>query len=549
MQNKRMDGFLFKTLVISGCENLKLNYPRIDKLNVFPVPDGDTGTNMKMTIEGGLKEIATIDEKDIYDMARKFARGMLMGARGNSGVILSQLFRGLGNGFQGKNSVNAIDLSLAYDSAVKQAYKAVMNPVEGTILTVAREASERMLQIANSRMTIREFFEEYIAQAKATLERTPELLPVLKEAGVVDSGGAGYVVILEGMLAVLQDNPIHSDTIDQMVAPDAFIEKPTELPHGYRLDLRVTFAEDYNAQSFNDDELLTDLKPVASHLIVIHDDEGVQIHAHADHPSDVLAIAQAVGEMSSIKITNIMLEGADDKDEDVLPEEKASLRPAERKKYGIVTVANGDGLIAQLKEIGADVVISGGQSMNPSTEDFINAYDTLNAEHIFVFPNNKNIFLAADQSAKIYKEAEVHIVDTTSIAQGFSALTMLDLSGEPEEILATLAETIKGVTSCAVTYSIRDTKIAGITIRKDDYIGIVDGQIVSSHKTRANTLRDVLKTAVTPGKEVITVIVGKGVSTKESSVYQKFLEKAYPSMQVDFIEGGQDVYCYIMAIE
>ena len=543
MNNKIMNGYILKSIVVSGCENLKINYPEVDKLNVFPVPDGDTGTNMKMTIEGGINEISALDDQNIENVAKILSRGMLMGARGNSGVILSQLFRGLAKGFKDKTQVNAIELAAAYDSAVKQAYKAVMTPVEGTILTVAREASEKMTQIANSMMTITEFYEEYVAEAKASLARTPELLPVLKEAGVVDSGGAGYLCILEGMLSALHDKPIKAE--DSNVSEN-FMEGLELKPHGYSLSLNVLFPEDYDAESFKSEELSNHLKDIANNLVITKTSEGLAITLRADNIGDALKAIQPYGEMVKVKITNL---NVNSKEEEEPKEPQEPVKPAEHKEYAVVTVANGQGLVERLKEIGADYIVSGGQSMNPSTEDFIKAYRSLNADHIIVFPNNKNIFLAADQSAKIYKDAQIHVVPTKSIAQGLSALTMLDLSGEIDEILASLNEVIANVTSGSITYSVRDTKLAGITIKTGDYIGIVDGKIVTSNGSRFSCMKNLLKNAVTEEKEIITLIVGEGVKSRELTDVKKYIERTYPNVEMDVIQGDQDVYSYIISVE
>lgn len=547
----KMDGTLFKAMVLGGAENLKTYYAEIDKLNVFPVPDGDTGTNMKMTIEGGINEIYNLHDTSVQVISKKLSRGMLMGARGNSGVILSQLFRGLTKGFDGYEVVDAIRLAHAFQNGVEQAYKAVMKPTEGTILTVAREASERLNLISSSRMSINEFFEEYINEAKASLERTPELLPVLKEAGVVDSGGAGYICILEGMQKVLNGEEIevcdcgmdhshfsteHHSHLDELRKED-----------GYCVEFVLKLKDELDATKFDDRVVSDDLAKVAEEIAVVTENSLVKGHLHSKKPGEVLNIAQKYGEFQSVKIDVLALEHTEKVHEQ---EEKPKVtRPLERKKYAIVTVASGEGLVKTFKDLGADYIVSGGQSMNPSTEDFINGYDTLNAEHIFVLPNNKNIILAANQSAKIYTESKIHVIETKTIAQGFSALTMIDLTGEVEDVISGIKETISNVTTGQITYSIRDTKVEGIDIKKDDFIGIRDNKIVCANRRKYDAAKALIKASVNDDKSLITIIYGKDTTIKEVNDLQRHIEKNYSNLEVVVIEGDQEVYSYILAIE
>ena len=559
MQIMKLDGAIFKTLVLNGAEKLKKDYQRIDSLNVFPVPDGDTGTNMKMTIEGGVNEIYNSHDTSIYEISKKLSRGMLMGARGNSGVILSQLFRGLNKGFEGFEQVDAIRLAHAFDSGVKQAYKAVMKPVEGTILTVAREACEKMLTISSSRMTINEFFIEYIAEARASLARTPDILPVLKESGVVDSGGAGYLAIVEGMAEALDENFTGTDTYEVAHAvthlPQATAK---EVEFGYCTEFILRLSEEFNSEDFNEQIIYEQINPLGDSIALVKDEDLVKVHIHTLKPGDILNIGQTYGEFIHLKIENMTIqhnesaeithvaEGECPCGEEHFPK---AVKPDIRKKYAIVAVATGEGLIQTFKDLGADYVVSGGQSMNPSTEDFIRGFDMLNAENIFVFPNNKNIILAANQSAKIYTESHIHVVETKTLAQGFSALTMIDLSGEPEEIIQDLEKVIANVTTALVTYSIRDTVLEGIDIHKDDFIGICNGKIVASHKRRSEATKELLKNSINDDKEIITIIYGADVSEREVNELVRYVEKNYSNLEVDVIEGNQEVYSYILAIE
>ena len=560
----KLDGTLFKTLVLNGAANLRKNYQYIDSLNVFPVPDGDTGTNMKMTIEGGVTEIATIDEKSIYEMSKKLSRGMLMGARGNSGVILSQLFRGFNKGCENLVSLNAITLAKAFAAGVTQAYKAVLKPVEGTILTVAREASEKMSLIANSKMSINEFFDEYIAEAKNSLQRTPDLLPQLKEANVVDSGGAGYICIIEGMKMALEGNMITDttplETFDTHIAQFNVNENTSNDEYGYCTEFLLDLSSEKvgDIEAFDEQVILNRIAELGNSIVLIKDENIVKTHIHTLTPGTVLNIAQEYGEFMKLKIENMSVQHSQLQQVEHVAEgacacgevhRKPNSKPEVRSKYAVVSVASGEGLVQTFTEMGVDYVVSGGQSMNPSTEDFINGFDTLNAENIVVFPNNKNITLAAQQAAKIYQDSNVIIIPTVTIAEGFSALTMLDLNDEPEELVENLKEVISNVTSVNVTYSIRDTKIGGIEVHKDDHIGIMNGKIVASNKKRMETLKTVFKEAKLEEKDIITIIHGKDANEKEINELSKFLKKSYSNVEVELIQGDQEVYSYIIAIE
>ncbi len=559
MNIMKINGQLFKALVLKGTENLKMNYQYIDSLNVFPVPDGDTGTNMRMTIENGVSEIASLDEKNIYEVSKRLSRGMLMGARGNSGVILSQLFRGMSKGLEGLSSVSAIGLAKAFSSGVQQAYKAVMTPVEGTILTVAREASEKMSLIANSKMSINEFFDEYLLEAKASLDRTPELLAPLKEAGVVDSGGAGYICIIEGMIKYLNGESLTKDfTVSSNVAHDQRISTNEEVEFGYCTEfiLQLTKVENFN--SFDEKEIYNQIEPIGNSIVLVKDEDMVKVHIHTLTPGEVFNIAQKYGEFIKIKVENMTIQHNELQEVKHVEEgqcacgevhHKVPTKPEQRSKYAVVSVATGEGLINTFKQMGVDYVVSGGQSMNPSTEDFINGFDTLNADNIIVFPNNKNIVLAAKQAAKIYKESTVWVVETKTISQGFSALTMLDLSSEPEDIMKEMREVISNVISGSITYSIRDTKIEGVTVHKDDFIAILDGKIVASNKKRVDAFKNLLKAKDITEKDIITIIYGNGVNQKEINEITKYIEKNYSNLEVEVIEGNQEVYSYILVIE
>lgn len=561
MKINKIDGALYKIMVINGAENLKRNYQTIDALNVFPVPDGDTGTNMRMTIEGGVNEIAEFDSKNIYEVAKKVSRGMLMGARGNSGVILSQLFRGISKGFEKYTSVTSISLAKAFKSGVEQAYKAVLTPTEGTILTVAREATEKLNLIASSRMSINEFFDEFLMEAKASLDRTPELLPVLKEAGVVDSGGAGLVCILEGMRKAVNGEILEAQETMNFGASAVFEDlNKDEVEFGYCTEfiLKLDPEKVGDPTGFSEKTILDQISPIGNSIVIVKDEDIVKIHVHTLTPGVVLNIGQQYGEFVKLKIENMTLQHttlagkevkSDEHIEDVEESEPIPTRPAERSKYAIVAVASGAGLTQTFKELGVDYVVSGGQSMNPSTEEFIRGFDHLNAENIIVFPNNKNIILAANQAAKIYNESNVIVIPAKTIAQGFSALTMIDLSSEPEQIIEDMKEQIENVTSIAITYAIRKSKIGNVDVEKNDYIGMIDNKLVSAHRHLYNTFKEVIDMSVNEDKSLVTVIYGNGVTEREANDAARYVQRNHSDVDVQVINGGQEVYNYIIAVE
>lgn len=557
MQTTKMDGQLFKLIVTNGAANLRANYKTVDALNVFPVPDGDTGTNMKMTIEAGAHEISDFEENSIYEMAKKLSRGMLMGARGNSGVILSQLFRGIYKGLAGYNEVNAVELANAFISGVKQGYHAVLKPVEGTILTVARESAEFAKKKINRKSTIEEYFKYLLEEANASLNRTPELLPVLKEAGVIDSGGAGLLYVFEGMAKAL-DGEIISDTTSaptQTVVHQSF-NAHSELVYGYCTEFILQLQhKKVNIKDFDISVITKYLETIGDSIVALKDEDIVKIHVHTKTPGDVLNYCQQFGEYVTLKIENMSVQHSDgpakvDVQECNCPECVEMRKQQTPKKFAVVAVATGDGLINAFKEMGVDYVVEGGQSMNPSAEDFTKGFDLLNAENIIVFPNNSNIVLTAEQAAKYYKDANVYVVPSKTIAQGYSALTMLDLSlDDPESIINEIKEVIANVTTGLITYSIRSTEIEGLKINEGDYIGICNGKIVTSQKQKLDAIKELLAEAKADAKDIITIIYGKDVTEEELNELTSYIESNYQDLEIDTINGQQDVYSYIFSIE
>lgn len=558
---KTLNGQQFKSLVSNGAKYLRLNYEEVDSLNVFPVPDGDTGTNMCRTIENGVNALDAITDEALSSITKPLSSGMLLGARGNSGVILSQIFRGICKGLQNKNEVTVQELASAYKLGVKQAYGAVVTPVEGTILTVFREATEYACKKITEESTINDFYRYHLEQASKTLAKTIDLLPVLKEAGVIDSGGAGYVYIAEGMVKYLDGEEIAVELAKSGASQeanaaainidfDAFGQDDI-LQFGYctefilRLQSSKVDIDSFDVQTVIDILNGDDIK--GDSIVATSYDSILKVHVHTMDPGLVLSKMRKFGEFLTVKIENMSLQHNETMGEEELNEK----RKVEHKKYAIVAVAQGAGIKEQFEEFGVDYVIGGGQSMNPSTEDFITAFKALDAENIIVFPNNKNIVMAAKQAAKLYKGAHIEVVMSTSIPQCFSALTMLDYSSDDLVIiLGNFNEAIRHVTSGEITTSIRNTKVNGVLIRKGDNIGILEGKLVVANRNKINCFVALLrKVKNIKDKEVLTIIFGKNVTEDEQNKLMNTIYLKFPYLEVGSINGGQDVYDFLIAIE
>ena len=554
----KLNGEQFKELVINGAKNLQLNIEEVDSLNVFPVPDGDTGTNMSRTIEGGINAVANKEEKNLGLLGKDLSKGMLMGARGNSGVILSQIFRGICRGFDGKAEVNAVELAEAYQVGIKQAYGAVVTPVEGTILTVFREATEAAAKAVNEKSTINEFYEAHLKQAAISLKKTIDLLPVLKEAGVIDSGGAGYVYIVKGMVKFLDGEKIEQELStttnegEQAQAPVDFSAFGADdvLQFGYctefilRLQNSKVNVEDFDVQTVIDE--LNEEDIAGDSIVALKDGDVVKVHVHTKEPGLVLHKMRKYGEFLTTKIENMALQHNEN-----LTEEEHTQKKMEHKKYAIVAVAQGDGLKEQFEAFGVDVIVSGNQTMNPSTEDFIRAFKQIDADNIIVFPNNKNIVMAAKQAAQLYKGAKVHIAPSNSIPQCYSALTMLDFSSDDLTlIMGNFNEAIRNVTTIEITTAIRTTKVHGVIIHKGDHMGIMNGKIVFAGRLKNRIIYDVLrKMKDIKDKQVVTIIYGKDVTEDEKVKNMEALRSKFPFLEFGAIDGGQAVYKYLIAVE
>ncbi|UTT41832.1 DAK2 domain-containing protein [Exiguobacterium aurantiacum] len=560
---KRLDGLVFANMVANGAANLSQNADYVDSLNVFPVPDGDTGTNMNLTMTSGAKEVAALGSANIADVSSKFARGLLMGARGNSGVILSQLFRGFGKAIEGKTEVSTVDFAEALKRGVDTAYKAVMKPVEGTILTVAREAADEALRASESTSDFNEFMERVIVEAKASLERTPDLLPVLKEVGVVDSGGQGLLVIYEGFLASLEGKELekpHAPVMDLLIeaehhahAAQGFMSTE-DIEFGYCTEIMVRFQDEKLKDApFNEDTFRNELSELGDSLLVVADEELLKVHVHVETPGDVITKGQRYGELVAVKIENMRQQHST-----ILEEEHganqhgvqtaAPTAPKAKAPYAIVTVAMGEGVSDLFRSLGAAHVIEGGQTMNPSTEDIVKAIEAANADHVFIFPNNSNIIMAAEQAASV-APCGVSVIPTKTVPQGLAAAIAFNPEADVdtnENVMKTAASTVK---SGQVTYAVRDTSIDGVEIRKDDHMAIAEKKIVASSASSLEAAKRLVDALVDADDEIITILTGEGSSAEDVEALSAYIESKNDEIEIEVHDGKQPLYSYIFSVE
>nr|WP_223280643.1 DAK2 domain-containing protein [Virgibacillus halodenitrificans] len=539
-------------MVLSGAHHLSNNAQKIDALNVFPVPDGDTGTNMNLSITSGASEVKKQDSNSISIVADAFAKGLLMGARGNSGVILSQIFRGFSKGLEKKETVTVEDLAVAFESGVTAAYKAVMKPVEGTILTVAKDAASAAREHSGSLNNIVELMEIVVEEAKASLKRTPELLPVLKEVGVVDSGGQGLVTIYEGFLASLKGEklPENNADIDMEDMVNAEHHKITqdfmdtsEIEFGYCTEFMVKFEEEKTSENpFSEEAFRNELSEHGDSLLVVSDDEIVKVHIHAEYPGACLTLGQQYGSLINMKIENMREQHT------AIVGKNKKETPKEKSEYAIVTVAMGKGLKELLESLGATVVIEGGQTMNPSTKDITDAIKQANGKQVLILPNNKNIIMAADQAAELADE-EVRVVPTKTIPQGISAMLAFHPEADIDMNKETMNEARQHVKTGQVTYAVRDTQIDGITIENGHFMGILDGKITSTNQDHFETVKLLLKEMIGEEDEILTILQGEDVKDEELNTLVKYVEEAYEDIEIEVHKGNQPIYSYILSVE
>ena len=541
---RTLDGILFARMINSGAANLKAHAKEINDLNVFPIPDGDTGDNMLMTMMGGVHHDTSSCES-LCEMADRISSGMLLSARGNSGVILSQFFEGIKNGFTGLQTADTKEIGEAFCQGVKQAYSSVMTPTEGTILTVVREATEYACE--QNTETPEKFLNAFIDEAKRSLARTPELLPVLKKAGVVDSGAAGLIYIVDGMMrAVIGEDIADFSEVSEKTQEldlDAFNEDSV-LEFGYCTELLVRLQNAKTDISTFDVKVITDyLQTIGDSIVTVRNGSIVKLHVHTMTPQKVLDFCQQYGEFLKIKIENMSLQH-----NNTVTVEKAPAK--ERKKYGVVAVACGEGLKETFCERGADVIVDGGQSMNPSAEDFIEAFDEVNADVIFVFPNNGNIILTAEQAAHLYDKSDVRVIESTTIGAGYASLAMLDTSsGDTDAIVEDLRMAMDGVITAEISHCVRDATIDGKEIHTGDYIGFVGKEMLSVNESRLVTVCESIDALNFSRYDFCILICGKDATDEEAEKIEAYVNSHYRGKEIYIINGGQDVYDYIMIVE
>lgn len=548
---QKIDGNLFKLMINNGASNLKENIEIVNNLNVFPIPDGDTGENMFLTLKGGVDSIINNNDNSLSNVSSIVANGMLLGARGNSGVILSQLFYGLSLGLTGLNEATLQQFINALNVGVKQAYSAVKNPVEGTILTVAREASEFINNKINDEIDFCSLFNDFLLKMKESLKHTPELLPVLKKAGVVDSGGAGLVYITEGFYNALngEEKFLNDKTTNKTTNLDlSLFDENSEMVFGYCTELLLRLQKSKtNIETFDVNLLIDYLSTIGDSIVAFKIDSIVKIHIHTLTPYKVLEYCQKFGEYLTVKIENMTLQHNETINEKKEFEFKVK---KERKKYAVVTVGSGNGLINMFYDLGCDYVINGGQTNNPSSKDFINAFDEVNADYIFVLPNNCNIILAAKQAAEIYKDSNIIVIESKSIGQGYSALSMLDFSCDnPKEIEKMLTNGLENVITGLVSKANRSTNVDNIVIEKDNYIGFTNKTILSSQKSKIDTLIDLTNKIDLSNKCFALLLYGKDTTEEEQKISQNLIKEKYPELELYTLFGEQEIYDFIIIIE
>ncbi len=551
---KVIDGSLFKRMVVTGAIVLHNNHPEIDALNVFPVPDGDTGTNMSLTFSAGASEIENLDSHDIYEVAKKLSKGLLMGARGNSGVILSQIFRGISIAFEGKKEVNAVELAQALQNGAKVAYKAVMRPVEGTILTVIREASEAVVQYAQDDMEIEDVFSYFVKEADQSLERTPELLPVLKEVGVVDSGGAGLLLVFTGFMAGLAGETIERVEIKGEAQKDVLVEveSDSEEAYGYCTEF-ILRLDQAKMKAFKEERLRNELERLPGNsIVVVQDEDIVKVHVHTLKPGNALNAAQRYGEFVKLKIENMqeqhnsILEANAGKAEEEVATPDI---PSPEKDVAVISVAAGDGIKNMFLELHCDYVVSGGQTMNPSAEDIVAAIRRVNAKHVIILPNNSNIVMTAQQASIILEdEIDVKVIPSKTIPQGLSACIMYNPEVSLEENLDEMKEAIANVKTGQVTFAIKDTNIDGVDIKANHYMALCEKEITACLPNKIDALKETLNQLVDDDSEIITLIYGEDVTKEEVEVIEEYVEDTFEA-ELECVEGKQPVYSFIVGVE
>ena len=550
VNNKTIDAKILSRMFLSGAKNLEAKKEWINELNVFPVPDGDTGTNMTLTIMSAASEVGALTDPDMESLAKAISSGSLRGARGNSGVILSQLLRGFTRGVRKLTDLDAPAIAAAMERGVETAYKAVMKPKEGTILTVARAAADRAAELADVAEDLDAFFDGIFQHAEETLARTPEMLPVLKEAGVVDSGGQGLLEVFRGAI-----DGYHGKEVDysqfETVAPKITKISPqaeADIKFGYCTEFIILLEKPLPQDEI--DRFREFLDSIGDSIVLVADDEIVKVHVHTNHPGQAFERALTYGQLSRMKIDNMREEHQEKliKDAEKLAKEQAENKEPP-KDHGIISVSVGEGLSQIFRELGVDYLIEGGQTMNPSTEDMLNAIEKVNAKTIYIFPNNKNIILAANQARDLTEDKEIIVVPTKTIPQGISAMISFVPEKGGEENLASMTDAISRVKTGQITYAVRDTRIDDKEIHEGDIMGIGDAGILAVGRDRLQVAEEMVAEMVDEESEIISVYYGEDVSEEDAEALSDSLTEKYPECEVELNQGGQPIYYYLISVE
>lgn len=544
-----VNGKLLKQMIMNGAINLSNNHKVIDSLNVFPVPDGDTGTNMKMTMMTGVRDMNNCKSSSIVETTKVLQRGLLMGARGNSGVILSQFFRGVYVGMKEitSNQLTVQDFIKCLVSGYEVAYKAVKEPVEGTILTVVREAAQYVDSIKDSITSFEQLFDEYLKQARISLENTPNILPVLKEAGVVDSGGAGFIKVAEGMQMAINGQMLESvDNDVQVETKSAQAKVSGDIKYGYCTEFIIDLRDQ---DSFQESDLRSPLSLMGDSLVLVQDENIVKVHVHVNNPGDVLSLAQKYGEFVKIKVENMRIQHSEIINGEQQNAPQPVAEPVKHKKYALIAVCFGQGVKDTFSDLGVDYIIDGGQTMNPSTEEFVKAVKAVSADNIIIIPNNGNVILSAEQSTKICQDVNIKVLKAKTIAQGYASLMAFDPQVDIEKNYEDMMEAVRNVQTGEVTYAVRDTEFKGVKISVGDYMGICNGDIVVSVKERLEATKVLLENCIKEDSEIVTIFCGNGTDEDEINQLVEYCNEINEDVEVEIIEGNQDIYSYIIAVE
>lgn len=557
MAVKTINTEMLRKMFLAGAANLEAKKEFINELNVFPVPDGDTGTNMTLTIMSAAKEVQALEDPDMVSMAKAISSGSLRGARGNSGVILSQLLRGFTKEIREHKEIDAIALAKACDRATATAYKAVMKPKEGTILTVAKGISQKAAELAETTDDLEVFIPEVISYAEEVLEKTPEMLPVLKEAGVVDSGGQGLLEVIHGAYDAFLGKEIDYTAIEagagtKMVRPDKQAE--ADIKFGYCTEFIIMTEKEFTD---NDEmEFKAYLESIGDSIVCVADDDIVKIHVHTNDPGLAIQKALTYGQLSRMKIDNMreehqekLIRDAEKVAAQQAQEDKTRKKKEPRKSTGFIAVSIGEGMNEIFRELGVDYIIEGGQTMNPSTDDMLTAIDEVNADHIFILPNNKNIILAANQAQTLTKDKDIIVIPTKTVPQGITAVISFMPEADTDTNMEAMIEAVKNVKTGQVTYAVRDTKIDNKEIHEGDIMGIGDQGILSVGQSVEETAKDMLAQLVDEDSELISLYYGQDVKEEDAQKFAQTVEELYPDVDIDVHMGGQPIYYYVLSVE